>query len=387
MSNKGRTFPSEARRTTDPQTGAAVWQITDHPSIHHGLYPLTPSMTPDGASVIFASDRDGRFNFYRAAFPDGPIVQLTDGDDILGYSGTITRDGRRFLYTQAGRIRALDLQPLDETDIAAFPGAHLGEVCLSADETRAVCAARYDDGSYGIATCRTDGRESRIILRLGRVIIHPQFHPIDPDWIEYAADPAPRMHRIRLDGTGNELLYDHDNDEYVVHETWLGRTGVLVYVHWPYRVIRFDPDTRERRVITEFNAWHISPSADGTRLVCDTNHPDRGLFVIDVETGERQPLCESCSSNGGSQWTKSCYALAADFEEAARRAGSDLAEQTSWTDMKTDTVYGPQWTHPHPAFSHNGEFVTFTSDRTGHPQLYVVALPRHLQPGSVWRTA
>ena len=54
-------------------------------------------------------------------------------------------------------------------------------------------------------------------------LIHPQFHPLEPEWIEFAGDPAPRMHRVRRDGTGMECLYQHGNDEFVVHETFPGR--------------------------------------------------------------------------------------------------------------------------------------------------------------------
>jgi Tol biopolymer transport system component len=37
-----------------------------------------------------------------------------------------------------------------------------------------------------------------------------------------------------------------------------------------------------------------------------------------------------------------------------------------------DTVYGPQWTHPHPSWSHEETQVSFASDRTGVTQVYVV---------------
>ena len=40
----------------------------------------------------------------------------------------------------------------------------------------------------------------------------------------------------------------------------------------------------------------------------------------------------------------------------------------------TDTVYGPQWTHPHPSFSPDETKVVFASDRSGHPQVYVVEI-------------
>jgi len=39
-------------------------------------------------------------------------------------------------------------------------------------------------------------------------------------------------------------------------------------------------------------------------------------------------------------------------------------------------VYAPQHTHPHPSFSPDGRRVVFTSDATGHSQIYEVAAPQ-----------
>jgi Tol biopolymer transport system component len=39
-----------------------------------------------------------------------------------------------------------------------------------------------------------------------------------------------------------------------------------------------------------------------------------------------------------------------------------------------DTVYGPQWTHPHPSWSNGETLVTFASDRTGVTQVYVAEI-------------
>jgi Tol biopolymer transport system component len=43
-------------------------------------------------------------------------------------------------------------------------------------------------------------------------------------------------------------------------------------------------------------------------------------------------------------------------------------------EVATDTVYGPQWTHPHPSFSPDERRVTFASDKTGHTQVYVAEI-------------
>jgi hypothetical protein len=72
----------------------------------------------------------------------------------------------------------------------------------------------------------------------------------------------------------------------------------------------------------------------------------------------------SQSSNQGSQWRQSRYALAEDF--------ADARKNLSWMENAGDTVYGPQWTHPHPSWSNGERVVTFASDRTGVTQVYVV---------------
>jgi hypothetical protein len=205
-----------------------------------------------------------------------------------------------------------------------------------------------------------DGSQSTSIP-FDRTVIHPQFHPTDPEWIEFAGDPAPRMHRVRRDGTGMECLYQHGNDEFVVHETFLGRTGDLVFTVWPKRLCRMSWNTGQITTIAQYNAWHIAPNRAGTHVLCDTNHPDEGLQIIDVQTGSRRQVCLSESSNQGSQWKTSRYAVASDFE-------------LSWMEKAADTIYGPQSTHPHPSWSTDETKVAFASDRTGITQVYVAEL-------------
>jgi oligogalacturonide lyase len=89
---------------------------------------------------------------------------------------------------------------------------------------------------------------------------------------------------------------------------------------------------------------------------------------VEVATGARRTLCYPDSSCQGSQWRKDRYALAEDWAAAA----AERERALSWMEMKTDTVYGPQWTHPHPSFSPSERWVVYSSDVTGHPQVYAV---------------
>jgi oligogalacturonide lyase len=366
---RGARFHERTREYADGRTGCRVLQLTEHASINHHLYFLTPSLTPDEGRLVFASYRTGRCEYFRRGFPNGETVQVTDEEGVHGYSGLITTDGARLLYTAGGAVRAVDLDTLAAETLAVYPGGQLGECSLSADG-RWVVTAIKQAGRSGLAVTATDGSGGEVVLEIDRTIIHPQFHPADPERIAFSQDPAPRMWWVRRDGTGNECLYQHGNDEFLVHETFLGDGSALIVVRWPYALLRFDLDAREFRSIAAFNAWHIGGSRDGKAVLCDTAHPDIGLQLVDVATGARQTVCHPRSSNGGSQWLKDRYAVAEDWAAAAEEKSKAL----SWMEMKTDTVYGPQWTHPHPSFSPSERWVVFTSDVSGSPQVYAADL-------------
>jgi len=368
---KGDRFPTEHATYRDRLTDALVHQMTSHASINHPSYFLQSSFTPDGAALIFTSYRTGSAQLFEIApYPDGEIRQLTDGEPIHPFSPAIHPDGGRIFFVRGGGIWEIHRTTLAERSILNFPGAQLGECSLDA-AGEWITAAIKRGSEQGLVAGRVDGSGWNLIA-FPRTVIHPQIHPLEPEWIEFSGDPAPRMHRVRRDGSGLECLYQHGNDEFVVHETFLGRTGDLVFTVWPHALRAMDWTTRAIHTITEFNAWHITPNRAGTAVLCDTNHPDLGLHLIDAATGARRRICLSEASNRGTQWLKSRYAL---FEDFAAAAAATREEALSWMEMPTDTVYGPQWTHPHPSFSPDEKRVAFASDRTGHTQVYVAEIP------------
>lgn len=372
---KGARFDSEHSSYHDRATGALVHQLTSHASINHATYFLQSSFSPDGQALLFASYRSGSAQLYEVErFPDGAIRQLTADAPVHAFSPAFHPDNERIFFVRQGGIWFLRRDTLEETCVVDFPGAQLGECSLSAHGDWLTAAAKRG-AEAGLVAGKVDGAEWRFIP-FPRTVIHPQFHPLDEEWIEFAGDPAPRMHRVRRDGAGLECLYEHANDEFVVHETFLGRTGDIVYTVWPGQLRRMHWRTLEHSAIAAFNAWHITPNKAGTVVLCDTNHPDLGLWLIDAGTGARRQICLSEASSGGAQWKTSRYALAADFA-AARDAAQSGA--LSWMEVSTDTVYGPQWTHPHPSFSPDESKVVFASDKSGHPQVYVVELVNSAQ--------
>ena len=371
--SKGATYPSELKQFRDAQTETPIWQMTVDSSINHNLYFLTSSFTPDQRSLIFTSYRSGRANFYQVGFPDGKIRQLTDEEDVHGYSGIISGEGTMLFYTAGDSVKSIVVETLEESVLARFDGGGLGECSLSCDGRWLVTAMKRDDKSHITITATDKSGGQTIFTSENQTIIHPQFHPEIPDLIAYSGDPAPRMWTIKSDGSGNRLLYQHDNNEFLVHETFLGQQKELIVSHWYHALRRISLRTLEMKTIADFNAWHICSNRAGTKVLCDTVHPDIGLRLVDVGTGKHQAICYPQSSSGGSQWKKDRYAVAEDWAKAAQ--SEDRSKALSWMEMKVDTVYGPQWTHPHPSFSPDEEMVVYTSDISGSAQLYVAAIP------------
>ncbi|WP_031495802.1 TolB family protein [Bryobacter aggregatus] len=349
---------------------AVVTQITDGSAISHPSYFLQSSFFPGDNELFFTSYRDGSAQLY-ASGP--PVRQLSFGPvGIHPFSPALHPNGGELCFVRAGGIYSLNYTTLALREITRRDGASIGECSISADGNWLVAAAKID-GQNGILCGRWDGTGWNF-FPYPRTLIHPQFHPLEPEWIEFSGDPAPRMHRIRRDGTGLECLYEHGNDEFVVHETFLGQTGDIVFTVWPYSLRRLNWQTREITTICDYNCWHIAPNRAGTKVLFDTNHPDTGIQIVDVSTGLRTPVCESGASNGGSQWKSSRYALTEDF--AAARSAAKSGGALSWMESGTDTVYGPQWTHPHPSWSHGETKIAFASDRTGLTQVYTAEI-RH----------
>lgn len=355
---KGSIRPGEQTEFLDPQTGTPVLQLTNHPSVNHLSYFLQSSFTPDSTHLIFISYRTGQAQLFETGFPDGPIRQLTDGPPIHAYSPTISPGGDSVFFVRGGSIWQLDRASLEEKLVVEFEGAQLGE-CTLGDGGQWLTAAYKRGSGQGLVAGRANGRDWRVIP-FNRTVIHPQFHPLEPEWIEFAGDPAPRMYRVRRDGSGMECLLENPFEQWLTHETFLGATGDMVFVHWRKALHRLDWRTKEATQLTDFPVWHVSPNRAGTHILCDTNVPDEGIFEIDVATGGRTLICQPGSSNGGTQWKES---QPANWK-------SDAKSALSWLEVPLDQVYGPQWTHPHPCYSPDERWVTFTSDRTGHAQVY-----------------
>jgi oligogalacturonide lyase len=209
----------------DRATGAQIWQVTEGPAISHPSYFLQSSFFPGGREIFFTSYRSGSAQLFEASLDSGATRQITRGEAIHPFSAALHPDGESLVFTRGGGLWSIHRRTLAERRIADCPGAQLGECSISRDGERLTAAFKCGVQS-GLIVGRFDGSGWHTIP-FPRPVIHPQFHPLEPEWIEFAGDPAPRMHRVGRDGSGLECLYQHGNDEFLVHEIFLGETGDL----------------------------------------------------------------------------------------------------------------------------------------------------------------
>ncbi|MEF3308068.1 oligogalacturonate lyase family protein [Paenibacillus sp. GYB004] len=361
--SKGKRYASESSTYTDEVTGAVVRQITSFPSIHHHPFFMIPAYDDLCRRLYFISHRTGSPQLFAELQDTGELLQMTDLPNLAEWSVHPSPDGKYVYYTAGAHCCRIDTETLAEETLVDLGNVNMRErgMVASAMGTTALSrsgrwwALRYSDGGEScLLLVDTVNRTHEIILRRDS-IAHLQFCPDDENLLFYAGPLSDRVWVVHRDGSGNRRLYERNAEkkEWITHETWIPGTKELAFIDWPHGVRAVNPDTLAVRTVAAFNAWHAVSNPGGDWMVADTNFPDRGIQLFRVQEGAGQPLTV-------------CY-------PQATSQGAHWAGPFPYDNGPID-VYAPQHTHPHPSFRPDGKRVVFTSDRSGHAQLYEVEL-------------
>jgi oligogalacturonide lyase len=362
--SRGRVFPREDSFAIDPQSGRTIRQVTSHSSIHHHPFFFVRAYDAAMKRLIFISYRTGAPQIFFEDRTSGALVQATDRPDLADWSVSPSADGRYVYFTAGTGAWRIDLDNFKEEQLADFGavemrekgmvGAAMGTTALSASgrwwevPVKAGRVSRF-------VMIDTENKTAEVFLERDS-IGHPQFCPDDEDLILYAGPLTDRVWITDRSGAKNRRLYAReDRMQWVTHEVWVPGRKAVSFVDWPRGTRLVDSKTGAADWITRFPAWHAAPDDTGMRFVCDSNFPDRGLYIYDLDgpadESRATPLCASDATNEGAHW-------AGPFPYNDGPIG----------------VEARQHTHPHPRFSPDSSRVLFTSDRTGHAQLYEVML-------------
>lgn len=352
-------IPHEGRVVEETERGV-VRQVTTHPSIHHHPFFFVDAWDRAMQAMVFISHRTGKPQIYLELQDTCVLVQLTDETELAEWSVIPAADGT-WIYFVSGQIgRRVSPKTGEVETLVSFGPAEMREVGMvgAAMGTTALAA----NGRYWAVPVRTGAvsrfwlmdteRGSAEVFLEAPTIGHPQFCPDDDDLILFAGPMTDRVWATDRAGNARRIFTREHEMQWITHEVWRPGHRSVLFVDWPTGMGEIDLATGAVRRVTDFPVWHGAPDATGSRLVSDTNFPDRGLHLLDLG-GSVSPLFlhSPDASSKGAHW-----AHAFPYNNGLVR------------------VHAPQHTHPHPRFSPDGRQVVFTSDRSGNAQVYVMTL-------------
>lgn len=342
----------------DSLTGYEVWQITSHDSASVACYFEAQAFTKDDKYVVFSSRRTGEWQLYRCDLRTGEIRQLTEAGNLRSYY-TMHPDGKRVSYMDNRILCALDVVELRTDTIMDFSDTELQSPFFSNSFT--------NDGKYTLITTRSDSGLSiyrvdlitksidYVLTWKGESFSHPLINPVYPHLITFVPFPDTQNDMtLPMDQRARTWIANLKTGEVkqfltcpygfrATHETW-APDGERFYFFkktepgWIPTTIcsinREGEDWQEHYINDTIRLGHGRASDDGKWFVSDGQDPGYNpIILIKLEDGQAEFLC---------------------WPDASIEGGHQL------------------FAHVHPSFSSSGNYVTYTSDVTGTPQVYVV---------------
>jgi oligogalacturonide lyase len=381
----GTVFPPEWRWLVDAQTGRPVQQLTALGS-NYQLYFYNPSVTPDGRSLVFYSDRTGLSNLFRLDLASGEILQLTDAGParaeywpfsppIRGVAACLAAlgdEGRAVYYFEGNALQAVDLDGRQGRRVLDLPVgrrpsilhadaagrtlvfATWDEALFQAWSQRAYAGERFAGDDFFQETTSTiervdprSGQAEEVLRRPAFWINHALVHPTRPHQIlfchEFTSQPD-RMWLLDTQAGSCAPVPGQAPDEWYEHEFW-SADGERVCFHggWKGQPERafcgwYEPASGQRQTFA-----HATP---GRAYAHYNLHPGGRAMVTD---GEARPGCISRVHLRDGQQV---------FEVLCRHDSYEPVED--------------QRAHPHPSFTPDGRRVVFTANHGGRSNIYMV---------------
>lgn len=392
-------LPSERLTYLDEATGAEVIQWTQARCKNHHLYFTSHSVTADNRRLVFLSDRDGHPNVYAIERGDGSMRRLSKNREGLLRSYVYPGGGirglskaspcldpwrNRLFFIRDDQVFRVDLDdPVpEEKRLGALPSGWWGAYTHISPDGKTFCVPCTDPGAFGDEATQweqlnqvparmkrrglvtrllfidAESGASRVAAELPFWVTHVQFDPAGTGRLLFNLEghlkgiPLPDRIWCREPGGSCRPLAPEEDGEWRSHENWAPDGKSIVY-----------HGKRGGRAFVAARTWdgtllHEIP-LDGLECHHATGLPDGRGMVVDRLDGMIS-LLEPRVPN--SKW---------HLEDLCRH----------------DTSYDDQDAHAHPLARPNGEGVVFTSNRSGHCQVYEVALPsysRDSKEGKTW---
>jgi Tol biopolymer transport system component len=373
-------FVRTNERTTyrDPDTGATVIEWTKAPCTNQHLYFTSFSVTLDDRWLVILSDRDGHPNLYAIDRQDWAIRRLSNNQNGLLRSYVYPQGGlrglskaspcldvprNRIFYVRDDVVYVAGLE--SEQPVCALPPQWYGAYthlcpdgktfCIPCTDPRAFtddCLTQWEQLKRVPARMKREGLVtrlyfvdvekgvSRIAAEIPFWVTHVQFDPTGTGrmifnlegWDEDCRALPNRIWCLETDGSYRPLS-EQPAAEWRSHENWASDGQSIVYHGGRDGKAFVAARTWEGRLLHETSIdgiefWHATGALDGKRMFVDRH--DGMIAILDPTEHRMTSLC------------------------------------------RHDTSYDNQDAHAHPLTTPSGRSVIFTSNRTGHCQVYEV---------------
>jgi Tol biopolymer transport system component len=351
-------------QTTSPETGREVWQITSDTAPAVACYFERQAFTSDESYVVYASRKSDSWRLYRCDLESGieraisPTARKIMDDDY-----TIMPDGERVCYLDGWKLYATHVGSLKEEVLIDFkaklprPPVYTGS--FTNDGRYTLVYVRGDQQDYDRTIIyRVDLREGELVEMKNQPagkITHPLINPEDPDVITYVPGPdtqndmslpmdqRARTWKVDLNAGTDRQFLTMPYGFRATHESWSHDGERFFFFRktrpgWSPAAIcsqdKLGEDFRVHYESEDIKLGHGTVSRDGRWFVSDSQQPGTNeLVLLNLESGEARVLC--------------------------------------WPNSSVDGGHS-QRAHVHPSFSPRGNYICFTSDRSGVSQVYVV---------------
>ena len=385
----GTVYPPEWRWLVDEQTSRRVRQLTAVGS-NYQLYFYNPSVTPDGGSLVFYSDRGGLSNLFRLDLNSGEIVQLTDAmpqraaywpftPPIRGAGACLAESGQALYYFEGNTLRAVELATLQNRPVLELPPerrpsilhadaagdtlvfATWDEALFQRCEQRAAPDKPFAEADQLQQTTSTimrldtrTGQAQEVLRREALWINHVLVHPTRPRQILFCHEFTSGPDRMWLLDTASGAcapVPGQAPDEWYEHEFW-SADGARICFHGGWK------GQAERA----FCGWHLPDSGQSQRFAHET--PGRGYAHYNLHPGGQAMVTDGEAQPG-------CISK---VRLRAGAPGSRMGQQVFEVLCRHDSrePVEDQRVHPHPSFTPDGRQVVFTANHGRQSNIYLV---------------
>ena len=361
---------SEKYTYTDKDTGAEITRLTSYRSNSNHLYFTNNSFYDNGKRIVFASERGNAHNLFSLELESGEIEQLTDfpAPENLGryelHMSFVDPLNSNCVFYIGRELKNINLKTGEISTIYRIPDRFRNHiVSIDAEGTYAYTSV-YEDAperrngnsltdfylSYPesrIEKIALDGSGHTTVFSENKFIAHVNTSPTDKNKLTFCHEGSwsqvdHRLWTLDLETGKAEKLHPCREGECIGHEYWFAdgkRIGYHGHVNGKAQLgaVNFD-GTNDKAYEFPFNTGHIF-SFDEKLIIGDGNANGKYIRLWQLgECGYEQPraLCLHNSS------------------------------------FKT------QEAHVHPRLTPDEKGVIYTSDESGHNQIYIVKLPDNL---------